>query len=170
MERIYTQPEVRWIWCTCRVSDLFVIASVQYLENKFQPWSPTFPKGFFLILSLITPHLINRSRGPTQCLVSAFRAQFAVVSDCWLPVPDVTANNVQEQRPLQCIATNGRSSSSQLLAKLNSAMGITSQEFQGLFVKCDLCKCIMMHHTFTAHNCSVIDLTRDTETEEQIFQ
>ena len=81
-------------------------------------------------------------------------------------MPDVTANDIQGQQPLQYIATNGRSGSSQLLAKLDSATGIMSQEFQWLFAKCDLCKCIMMHCTFAAHNCSVIDLTRATETEE----
>ena len=53
----------------------------------------------------------------------------------------------------------------QLLANLGSSSGITSWDFQKLFVKCDLCGCVMMHHVFAAHDCNVIDLSGDTDLE-----
>ena len=71
---------------------------------------------------------------------------------------------MQEQPPLKHIATNERKFS-QLLAKADSASGITGQEFQKLFIKCDLCRCVMMHHFLAAHDCDIIDLTGDTDTE-----
>ena len=52
-----------------------------------------------------------------------------------------------------------------LLANLGSSSGITSQDFQRLFVKCDLCGCVMMHRVFAAHDCDLINLSGDTDLE-----
>ena len=79
-------------------------------------------------------------------------------------MPDVTTNDVQEQPPLKYIATNEHKFP-QLLTKANSASGISGQEFQKLFIKCDLCRCVMTLFFLAAHNCDIIDLTGDMDME-----
>ena len=104
--------------------------------------------------------LINCSRGHMQCWVSGTNGQPLMSTNC---IPDVTADDIQEQWLPKHLATSEGSDSSQLLAHFNSASGITCQQFRKLFKKCSLCGSIMMHQAFHDHGCIVIDLTTDSD-------
>ena len=78
-------------------------------------------------------------------------------------IPDVTADEVQEQQLPKHLAASKGSDSSQLLARIDSASGITHQQFRKLFKKCSLCGSIMMRRAFHDHGCIMIDLTTDSD-------
>ena len=83
-------------------------------------------------------------------------------------MPDIMGEDIQLQLPLKCLAIDGLGRASQLLAHLNSATGITCQDFQKLFAKCDSCSGIMTRHAFPDHKCNVIDLTTDSDSDTHI--
>ena len=103
---------------------------------------------------------IDRSREHLQCWVSGTNGRLLMSTNY---IPDVTADEVQEQQPPKHLATSKGSDSSQLLACIDSASGITRQQFQKLFKKCSLCGSIMMHWAFHDHGCIMIDLTTDSD-------
>jgi hypothetical protein len=74
--------------------------------------------------------------------------------------PDIEELIPERHAPVR----SNRRSVSQLLGSLDSQVrpGITTEEFQGLFVKCE-CGLITTHRVFEEHVCAreVIDLTSD---------
>ena len=104
--------------------------------------------------------LVDRSRGCMQCWVSGTNGQLLMSTNC---IPDIMADDIQEQQPPKCLATSEGSNSSQLLAHFDSASGITRQQFRKLFKKCSLCGSIMTCQAFHDHGCVVIDLTTDSD-------
>ena len=118
----------------------------QYLWTSSCLWNSSLP--------------VDCSREHLQCWVSGTNGRPLMSTNY---IPDVTADEVQEQQPPKHLATSKGSDSSQLLARVDSASGITHQQFQKLFKKCSLCGSVMTCWAFHDHGCVVIDLTTDSD-------
>ena len=151
-------PSERWDEPHALVNELTLLALSSIWWTSSTPSHPHLPRAPFSN-STTGAHASSTTQenlchdGWVTNLISA------VVCEYWPSGQDVTADNMEEQWPFKCITKCNSSQS------LTSPLGITSQDFQKLFVKCDQCGYIVARHVFVAHDCDLIDLTGDTDLE-----